>query len=322
MTGLIGLIIIVVLWIFVLAPWILRAQKPIRKAGEALTETRVIHSGGSAPVRRRRRLKLSPAQATATGELPAEGDSLVDEDSSLHYGDDCDEKFDQEDLDDTLIVEADVADESDSEDLDDETHYRLDTSYIDPEDLLYPDTAVADADEGEDDVDTLDNTSEELTEEELAYIAHRRGRGGYDPDADRARALSRQKRRQRTLLGLACALILALGVSTMLGGVYWAVTGVVVALSATYLYALRTQVKAENALRHRRIQQLRRTRLGVRTINDSQLGIPSRLRRPGAIVLEIDDESPDFTVLDTVDINDYLNPTGHNHTEMATRRVS
>ena len=54
------------------------------------------------------------------------------------------------------------------------------------------------------------------------------------------------------------------------------------------------------ALRRRRIERMRRARLGVESREDDELSIvPPRLRRPGAVVLEIDDEDPAFDVLDT-----------------------
>lgn len=36
---------------------------------------------------------------------------------------------------------------------------------------------------------------------------------------------------------------------------------------------------------------------------DRELGIPHRLRRPGAVVLETDDDSPDFIGLELVETN-------------------
>jgi len=58
--------------------------------------------------------------------------------------------------------------------------------------------------------------------------------------------------------------------------------------------ALRAQVRQEQALLRRRVKHLRRARLGVHNTDDEALKIPRNLRRPGAVVVEIDDESPDF----------------------------
>jgi len=46
--------------------------------------------------------------------------------------------------------------------------------------------------------------------------------------------------------------------------------------------------------------RLARSRLGVESRSDEELRlIPARLRRPGAVVLEVDDEDPVFEHLDT-----------------------
>ena len=42
---------------------------------------------------------------------------------------------------------------------------------------------------------------------------------------------------------------------------------------------------------------MKMARLGVRNREDDELGIPQRLRRPGAVVVELDDEDPDFADL-------------------------
>ena len=46
-------------------------------------------------------------------------------------------------------------------------------------------------------------------------------------------------------------------------------------------------------------QRMARSRLGVENTDDSEFDVvPSRLRRPGSVVLEIDDEDPIFEHLD------------------------
>jgi len=52
-------------------------------------------------------------------------------------------------------------------------------------------------------------------------------------------------------------------------------------------------------MRRRRAQRLARSRLGVENTDDPEFDVvPSRLRRPGSVVLEIDDEDPIFEHLD------------------------
>ena len=62
MSGNLPIVLIVVMWIFVLAPLLLRGQKPIRRANKALEETRVVYEGGSGTInvpRRRPRFTKS-----------------------------------------------------------------------------------------------------------------------------------------------------------------------------------------------------------------------------------------------------------------------
>jgi hypothetical protein len=77
---------------------------------------------------------------------------------------------------------------------------------------------------------------------------------------------------------------------------FCATAGVITVL---YLAYLRRQTRIEERLRRRRMQRMARARLGVENTRDRDFDlVPSRLRRPGAVVLEIDDEDPIFEHLD------------------------
>ena len=123
------------------------------------------------------------------------------------------------------------------------------------------------------------------------------GRGGWDPVAEKEKSATRYQRRQRTLLGLAVAVVLTVALGIVVGGWTWWLAAVAGVLTVAYLIALRSQVRQEQALMRRRVRHLRRARLGVRNAEDEELKIPRNLRRPGAVVVEIDDESPDFVHL-------------------------
>ena len=59
------------------------------------------------------------------------------------------------------------------------------------------------------------------------------------------------------------------------------------------------QTRIEEKVRRRRMQRMARARLGVENAADREFDVvPSRLRRPGAVVLEIDDEDPIFEHLE------------------------
>lgn len=431
MSGGIVLVLVIVLWLFVLAPLWLRGQKPIRKAGRAFEETRVVYEGGSQPVRQpSRRPRLVPrgveypdARDDADGyELVDAEDVLIDERTETPATElagtvvDGDVVLELEEAPQGRDVEgargagdadgvgdvasagaADAAEGADATEVraqdddaaeavrpsasatavtarvgdadDEQDRFELDESFTSPEDLLYPDTraprrhrgmrviegvadehdggSAADVDdtgdavaatsfasardedvagvaEGADEVASAvqrdheeledraagaprrwaaegglarrvgQSPEAELTEEEREFAASRRGRGGWDPDADERHSLSRYQRRQRTLIGLAVAIVLSGFFGFVFGGWAWAPFIVALVLGVLYLVALRSQVRQEEALRARRVKQLRRARLGVRNRDDEELQIPRALRRPGAVVIELDDESPDF----------------------------
>ena len=70
-------------------------------------------------------------------------------------------------------------------------------------------------------------------------------------------------------------------------------------MTVLYLGYLRRQTRIEERVRRRRMQRMARSQLGVENTYDREYDVvPSRLRRPGAVVLEIDDEDPIFEHLD------------------------
>ena len=197
--------------------------------------------------------------------------------------------------------------------------YAYDETYTSPVDLMYP-GAVDKAEVNEDDsvdvasADEVDEAEDsenqaaateadeagmdtDLSEDEVEFAQRRLGRGGWDPVAEKEKSATRYQRRQRTLLGLAVAVVLTVALGIVVGGWTWWLAAVAGVLTVAYLIALRSQVRQEQALMRRRVRHLRRARLGVRNAEDEALKIPRNLRRPGAVVVEIDDESPDFVHL-------------------------
>lgn len=361
------IVLIIVVWLFVLAPLLMRGQKPIRKAGEAFDDTRVIHQGGSGDLPARRRPRLSAADVRPVSaedgdledlELIDVDEVLIDDDSprpsrsfrglftrpeepaeveaevvdgavvhELEAGESV-EAVEAAASRDRVTAKADAVDEWDDwDDWDEDATYAYDDTYTSPSDLMYPDSVdsvveVVEDEEPEDladpaDLDDLDekalepgaesaaadsvDVDEDLSEEEIEFAEHRAARGGWDPVADAEYSTTRYQRRQRTLIGLAAAVVLTAVLAFVIGGWAWAVAGLAAVVTVLYLVALRTQVREEQALRNHRIRQLRRARLGVLSAADEELAIPRHLRRPGAVILERDDESPDFDHLPVVE---------------------
>ncbi len=97
---------------------------------------------------------------------------------------------------------------------------------------------------------------------------------------------------QRPLIGSAAAAFL-------LTPAAWYACATLAVITLLYLAYLRRQTRIEERLRRRRMHRMARARLGVENTDDNELDVvPARLRRPGAAVLEIDDEDPVFEHLD------------------------
>jgi len=130
-------------------------------------------------------------------------------------------------------------------------------------------------------------------------VGRRSGRGGYDPEADAVARIARYAFRQRMVLGLLVGAVLTAVVAAVaLPSLWWLHVVLDLALVG-YLVYLRRQVRIEEDVRQRRMSRMGRARLGVDSkVDEEHVGVPQRLRRPGAVVLEIDDEDPAFDELD------------------------
>lgn len=400
------LILIVVLWLFVLAPLVVNTRKPIRRTSDALGKTRVLHRGGEelATTRRRPSFKESDVRVAEEVDDSLETvDAQVDDDfdvSDVLIDDTVDEAADPAVVDGDIVYELEAADaeeetpqaddsateeataeSSDRSDMDvsdDESAdqslqavvndedaesdsavasaegdvVRADESssdvsvdvrrqFVDADDLMFEDAVESDADSGaaadaehadaealsetEEAADTVDEQAEPdetgeddsdhsvesnddavavddtLTEDDYAFAEKRRGRGGFDPISDAQYAETRFARRRRSVAGLAAFIAVTVIIAAFAGGWTWWIPLVGVGLMTLYLVNLRRTVRAEQELRARRIRRMKMARLGVRNREDDELGIPQRLRRPGAVVVELDDEDPDFADLSYTD---------------------
>ena len=378
------IILLVVVWLFVLAPMLIRSRNPIRRTGDALAETRTLYSGGSGRlVPSRGRAAVDPVQVdaeesffglpTGAGATDAE---LLDTETWEHLleqtlrreaagrrgeavrramqerrGPGADQGSEEITTEIPAVV---VADEADSEeavaaldersasavaaefgdlradrargDVDDESRRPV---VVDGELVERPagDRVAASADHAEDaagiDAEAVlvhrgrrrpVEPEVELTDADLDFAERRRGRGAYDPMADRKAAEQRAHARQRTALILAALSVVSVIVAVLTVPAAWWFAGGTVLLLTAYLTYLRRQVKLEESLRRRRIERMRRARLGVESREDDELSVvPPRLRRPGAVVLEVDDEDPAFDVLDTFDRDRDSDPGRRDH---------
>ena len=120
-------------------------------------------------------------------------------------------------------------------------------------------------------------------------------------DTKTATAVSARKYafRKRVLVLMALVLVGSAAAAFKVTPTAWWVCGSATAMTVFYLGYLRRQTRIEEKMRRRRMQRMARARFGVENARDRDYDVvPSRLRRPGAVVLEIDDEDPIFEHLD------------------------
>lgn len=183
-----------------------------------------------------------------------------------------------DDLDavDEDAADEDAADQADPDDFaDDEYEYVADSSGLEPEAEEEP----ADEDQAEAPVASLSATRQRRFESKTAA----------DVSARKFRF------RKRVLAVLAVTLLFSAAAAFLVTPSAWWLCGGAGTLTVLYLAYLRRQTRIEEQLRRRRAQRMARSRLGVESTEDHKLDVvPARLRRPGAVVLDIDDEDPIF----------------------------
>ncbi|WP_306361059.1 gephyrin-like molybdotransferase receptor GlpR [Nocardia sp. CC227C] len=148
--------------------------------------------------------------------------------------------------------------------------------------------------------------------DERDFVPSRRGRGGYDPEADAIARAARYRFRQRAVLGLACSVVLFAAGGLLVSSGMWGLCALSAAVLVGYLAYLRKQVRIEEDIRRRRAARLARHR--QRGDADDEEESPRRvvdrsspdresartqLRR--ATLLEPDDEDPMFEHLEMFD---------------------
>jgi hypothetical protein len=301
---------LVVLWLFVLVPMLVSKRDAVRRTSDVALATRVLNSATAARLIKRG----GPAAGHRSDpDWQPEGDE---------YDDDLDDADDEEteDASPSRVVtvsaasvedaapdylEFDVADPdsealpvSASAEVDHETAGDTDTEV---------DLAVEYDDEGEafdDDADQyeyIDDTSGIPIGEEPPRTATPAFDRRYRYDADKAAAVVTRKyaARKRVLMLMALTLVLSAATAFLLTSAAWWFFSIVSAVTVLYLGYLRKQTRIEERVRRRRMQRMARSQLGVENTYDREYDVvPSRLRRPGAVVLEIDDEDPIFEHLE------------------------
>jgi hypothetical protein len=145
---------------------------------------------------------------------------------------------------------------------------------------------------------------------------YRPGRGGFDPEAAEIAARAKYAFRQRVVLALILLALVTAGGAGFLSVMLWWGHGAVDIALVSYLAYLRRQVRIEDDIRQRRLARLRSARrrpIPRREVRDEYevaeesrrelVGIerrpsPASRMRGRAVVVDLDDEDPEFHELD------------------------
>ena len=325
---------LVVLWLFVLVPMLVSKRDNVRRTSDVALATRVLNSGRNARLRRprasaghssdphwqpaeeeyeadvedpdhtvapsRRRAVVLAAAVDESAESPYLDVDVVDEDSGAlpigaSFGAEQEQKL-SEPQTDALTSDFDAAEPETAPQPVAETAEKTPVEDRTEDDVTEDDVT-------EDDYEYVDDSSgleaEADSERPLAESMASARRDRYESKTARAVSARKYAFRRKVLLSMSALLALSAVLAALVFPALWWVVGTLAAVTVLYLGYLRRQTRIEEQLRRRRAQRMRRARLGVENTGDGEFDVvPSRLRRPGSAVLEIDDEDPIFEHLE------------------------
>ncbi|AQT81509.1 hypothetical protein B1R94_23040 [Mycolicibacterium litorale] len=331
---------LVVLWLFVLVPMLISKRENVRRTSDVALATRVLNGGAAKSRRFRRSApaaghrhdpdwqpeedqfddldeddEAAPVRTRSVVVVAAVAETIepdyldvdvVDEDSgALPVGGGAARAAEPQPtlFDETVEPVAPAAPEAEAEseveDLDEEER-TAEGEATDQFEAIADDTPQ---DGTGDEYEYVEDTSGLEAEEEPATVAAPRASRPRRTESATAAAVSARKYRfrKRMLMAMAAVMVLTAVLSFTVSADLWWACGSAAGVMVLYLAYLRRQTRIEEQVRRRRQQRMARSRLGVENTEDRDFDVvPSRLRRPGAAVLDIDDEDPIFEHLDEV----------------------
>ncbi|BCQ07791.1 hypothetical protein JMUB5695_01213 [Mycobacterium heckeshornense] len=282
---------LVVLWLFVLVPMLASKRDAVRRTSDVALATRVLNSAAGARLMRRR----GPAAGHRSDPHWRPQDSADADDDDA---DDDDDGPAPPDSDDVNVVEHDEA-EPVAEEHTASAELASDETEFDDAPAEFDDVDTGDSEEIGARYEYVEDTSGIEVAADPATAATPVARYRYESKTAAAVSARKYRFRKRMLMTMALGMLASAAVAYLATPGAWWVCGGVGGLMLLYLAYLRRQTRIEQRLRRRRMQRMARSRLGVGNAHDRELDlVPARLRRPGAVVLEIDDEDPIFEHLD------------------------
>jgi len=309
---------LVVLWLFVLVPMLISKRDAVRRTSDVALATRVLNGGVAS-----RLLKRGGPAAGHRSDPHWKPDEGAAEDQDQYH--DTHEGEREDDTDDLQAARPVVIQVAAPEST--EPDY-LDVDVVEDSEALPVGAGAEASDSGAEGVDedaVVDETESDAEADQDDRYEYVEDSSGLEPEEDAdededsrefvAPGRSRRRRfdtktaaevsarkytfRKRVLMLMAVFLVGSATTAFEVSRTAWWVCGSATAFTLLYLVYLRRQTRIEERVRRRRMQRMARARLGVENTYDREYDVvPSRLRRPGAVVLEIDDEDPIFEHLD------------------------
>jgi hypothetical protein len=318
---------LVVLWLFVLVPMLISKRDAVRRTSDVALATRVLNTGRGARLSRRGR----PAAGHRSDPDWQPSNNGLDAD----LGEEVHEESAERSVVRVAAVDTEIESETDYLDVDvvednsgalpvgvsDLAKEPADEGQSDELPLDFTEAPEVEVEYQADSVEPEDEHAPGGTEDEYEYVADSSGleapsdtelqvaeslsaarRRRYESRTAAAVGVRKYKFRKRMLTVLAAALLLSAAAAftvAPVAPVAWWVCASIGVVTLLYLAYLRRQTRIEERLRRRRAERVARARLGVENTDDREFDVvPARLRRPGSVVLEIDDEDPIFEHLD------------------------
>ncbi|MBV9513589.1 MAG: hypothetical protein JO280_06065 [Mycobacteriaceae bacterium] len=292
---------LVVLWLFVLVPMLISKRDAVRRTSDVALATRVLNSGVA------RKLRKGPAaghRSDPDWQPIADDDELEDDAEPGGQGEvvqAADVDLEQDFLDADVVNESKDGPPAEVVAVDEppagaEPQLEANTE---PEPVpVVPDDETPEENTTSAEYETVEDTSGLESEDDPPTIAVGSRRRLYESRTAAAVSARKYRFRKRVLSLMTLILVgtTAAAVTVWPGG-WWACGGAGV-ITLLYLAYLRRQTRIEERVRRRRMQRMARAHLGVQNTADADYDVPSRLRRPGSVVLEIDDEDPTFDHLE------------------------
>lgn len=318
---------LVVLWLFVLVPMLINKRDTVRRTSDLALSTRVLNGAT------RSRLLRRGAPAAGHHHDPdwrAE-DADLDEDYQDFPAEDYDEAVREamaeagqarsmmvvapasEADTEPVYIDVDVVDENSGalpvgDGVDGVQESLFENGHVDEDDQAQTAGEQAEPQPVEDPVaadeyEYIDDTSGlEAEDDPRPAVTPSNRRRRLESTTAAAVEARKYRFRKRVLMVMAAIMVLTAVLSfTVNSGLWWA-CGTSAAVMVLYLAYLRRQTRIEAQVRRRRQQRGARGRFADGAFDDRASGagfdVPSRVRRPGAVVLDIDDEDPMFEHLD------------------------